>query len=112
MKKHPFTAGLLLAALTVSRPAQAADKPAEVEDLPQITITDPNRDLFRLALPSAVGDADLAAAATDVERRDLDLVGLFRSLNPESFPDSLIKEGLGSGGQVCEGGKALIEADW
>ena len=95
MKKHPFTAGLLLAALTVSRPAQAADKPAEVEDLPQITITDPNRDLFRLALPSAVGDADLAAAATDVERRDLDLVGLFRLLNPESFPDSLIKEGLG-----------------
>ena len=94
MKPSLFAAGPLLAVLTAA-PAQAADKAAEVEDLPQITITDPNRDLFRLALPNAVGDADLAAAATDIERRDLDLVGLFRMLNPESFPDSLIKEGLG-----------------
>ncbi len=93
MKKH-----LLIAALAVAftaSPARAADVTADTEDLPRIAITDPNRDLFRLALPGAVGDADLAAAATDIERRDLDLVGLFRVLNPESFPDSLIKEGLG-----------------
>ena len=96
MKMTLFTAGFLLAALAPTGPAPAADQAAaEVEDLPQITITDPNRDLFRLALPGAVGDADLAAAATDIERRDLDLVGLFRLLNPESFPDSLLKEGLG-----------------
>jgi len=95
MKTYPCICGLLFVALASSRPAQAADQPEETEVLPQITITDPNRDLFRLALPSAVGDAALAAAATDVERRDLDIVGLFRVLNPESFPESLVKEGLG-----------------
>ncbi len=94
MKSYPIATGILLATIAAPGPAQAADQ-AEVEDLPQITITDPNRDLFRLALPGAVGDGDLAAAATDIERRDLDLVGLFRVLNPESFPDSLVKEGLG-----------------
>jgi TolB protein len=94
MKTYPIATGILLATIAAPGPARAADQ-AEVEDLPQITITDPNRDLFRLALPGAVGDGDLAAAATDIERRDLDLVGLFRVLNPESFPDSLVKEGLG-----------------
>jgi TolB protein len=94
MKTHLLLAGLLLASPLASGLARAADQ-SEVEDLPQITITDPNRDLFRLALPSAAGDGDLAAAATDIERRDLDLVGLFRVLNPESFPDSLVKEGPG-----------------
>ena len=91
------TFGILftVAAATASaRPALAAD-PVEVEDLPQITISDPNRDLFRLGLPSAVGDGDLAAQAVEIERRDLDLVGLFRLLDPASFPESLIKEGLG-----------------
>jgi TolB protein len=94
MKTHRFTPWLLLAAVASWGSAQAAEQP-EAEDLPQITISDPNRDLFRLALPTAVGDADLANAATDIERRDLDLVGLFRVLDADSFPDSLIKEGLG-----------------
>lgn len=97
MKKFLFTFGFLAA--TIASPlamgtARAADS-TEVDDLPQITITDPNRDLFRLGLPSAIGDGDLAGSAVEVERRDLDIVGLFRVLNPESFPDSLVKEGLG-----------------
>ena len=95
MKKHLLTAGILLAIVGPNQHASAADQAAEVEDLPQITITDPNRDLFRLGLPSAIGDGDLAGTAVDVERRDLDMVGLFRVLDPASFPDSLIKEGLG-----------------
>jgi TolB protein len=95
MKKHLFTVGILLAATTSWNTAQAADQAAEVDDLPQITITDPNRDLFRLGLPNAIGDADLTSVAVDVERRDLDLIGLFRVLDPSSFPDSLVKEGLG-----------------
>jgi TolB protein len=94
MKQNLFAIGVLFATFAPAGAAQAADQP-EVEDLPQITITDPNRDLFRLALPTAVGDSDLANAASEIERRDLDLVGLFRVLNPESFPDSLVKEGLG-----------------
>jgi TolB protein len=95
MKSFPLTTGILLAIVAVPGLARAADQAAEVDDLPQITITDPNRDLFRLGLPSAMGDGDLTSVATDVERRDLDVVGLFRLLNPESFPDSLTKEGLG-----------------
>ena len=95
MKKHVLTAGILLAVVAAPGLAQAADQSAEVEDLPQITITDPNRDLFRLGLPSAIGDADLTGTAVEVERRDLDLVGLFRVLDPASFPASLVNEGLG-----------------
>jgi TolB protein len=96
MKTYLLTFGILFttAAIGNARPALAAET-AEVEDLPQITISDPNRDLFRLGLPNAVGDGDLAGTAVDVERRDLDLVGLFRVLDPASFPDSLAKEGMG-----------------
>jgi TolB protein len=95
MKTFPIATGILLATVAIAVPTQAADQAAEAEDLPQITITDPNRDLFRLGMPSAVGDADLTGTAVDVERRDLDLVGLFRVLDPASFPDSLVKEGMG-----------------
>ena len=93
-RRHVLAAGLLLAGIALGARAQAADKSADVDELPRIVITDPNRDLFRLGLPSAVGDADLAGQATEIERRDLDLVGLFNLLKPESFPDALNKEGL------------------
>jgi TolB protein len=95
MKRHLLTAGILLATVVVPGLARAADQAAEVDDLPQITISDPNRDLFRLGLPNAVGDGDLVGQAVETERRDLDLIGLFRILDPASFPDSLAKEGLG-----------------
>ena len=95
MKTFSLATGIVLAIVAVSGPLQAAEQAAEVDDLPQITITDPNRDLFRLGMPSAIGDADLTGTAVDVERRDLDLVGLFRVLDPASFPDSLVKEGMG-----------------
>jgi len=94
MKTYLFAAGLLLATVAPLGYVHAAAEP-EAEDLPQITISDPNRDLFRLGLPTAIGDPGLANQATEIERRDLDLVGIFRVLNPESFPDSLVKEGLG-----------------
>ena len=95
MKMHLLTAALMSQALLWTAPASAASQAAEIEDLPEITINDPNRDLFRIALPDAVGDADLVKTAVETERRDLDLVGLFRVLDPASFPDSLIREGLG-----------------
>jgi TolB protein len=95
MKTHLLAAGILLPSLLSTGPALAAGQAAEVEELPEITITDPNRDLFRIALPNAVGDGDLVATAADTERRDLDVSGFFRVLDPASFPDSLTKEGLG-----------------
>jgi TolB protein len=93
MKMYLPTAGLLLSTLFWTAPAIAAAEP-EVEDLPEITITDPNRDLFRIGLPDAIGDGDLVKTAVETERRDLDMVGLFRVLDPASFPESLLKEGL------------------
>jgi TolB protein len=84
----------LLAAPVLIALSSAAFAQAPVDDLPRIRITDPNRDLFRLGLPNAVGDADVAAQALEIERRDLDVVGLFNLLNPASFPPDLQKEGL------------------
>src|SRR5262245_41308779 len=72
---------------------QARAQPAE--DLPRIRITDPNRDLLRLALPTAIGDGDLVRQANEIQRRDLEITGLFRLLDPASFPQTLQTEGMG-----------------
>jgi TolB protein len=84
-----LASGLFLTLALTAAPA-LAQKPAD--DLPVIRITDPNRDLLRLAVPDAVGD--LGRDATGIERRDLDVVGLFRLLDPVSFPPALQQEGL------------------
>jgi TolB protein len=102
MTKHPCTRGGLVAAaliLTAALPAHAQapaeSNPGETDELPRIVISDPNRDLFRLALPNATGEKNLARSATDIEQRDLSITGLFRVLDPVSFPDTLQKEGMG-----------------
>lgn len=82
----------LLVAFACAFPALAEEPPAE--DLPRIRITDPGRDLLPLALPAASGDGDLARQATEIERRDLEIAGLFRLLDPVSFPPALTAEGL------------------
>jgi TolB protein len=87
--------GLVFTALLTTSLLASAQQPAPVDDLPRIRITDPNRDLLRLGLPNAVGDSDLAREATAIERRDAEVVGLFRVLDPASFPPALQQEGLG-----------------
>jgi TolB protein len=72
-----------------------AQTPAEGEELPRIRITDPNRALFRLALPSAVGDGTLAQEAIVIQRRGLEIFGLFNLLDPVSFTTDLQREGMG-----------------
>ena len=99
MTNCPLTRyGLVAAALVLSAAFPVHAQPAEsgeADELPRIVISDPNRDLFRLALPSAAGEKNLARSATDIEQRDLAITGLFRVLDPVSFPDTLQKEGLG-----------------
>jgi TolB protein len=76
--------------------AQApAAAPSPADEMPRIRISDPNRDLYRLALPDVSGDAALAKEALDIERRSFDVMGLFNVLNPSSFPPDLQREGLG-----------------
>jgi TolB protein len=82
--------GLVVAAAGTARAQQTP-----VDDLPRIRITDPVRDLLRLAAPNAVGDGDHARQAAEFERRDLEIVGLFKVLDPASFPPDLQNEGLG-----------------
>jgi TolB protein len=71
-----------------------AQAPPVAEELPRIRITDPNRDLFRLALPNPVGDAPLTQEALEIQRRGLEIFGLFNLLNPASFPPDLQREGM------------------
>jgi TolB protein len=65
------------------------------DDLPKIRITPAGGDLFRLALPRAIGEGDIAGSALDAETRDLDISGIFHLLDPQSFPADLQNEGLG-----------------
>jgi TolB protein len=105
-------AGVLLTLLTLIPLRALAQKGAGEADLPVIRITDPNRDLLRLAVPDAVGDRGREAVA--IERRDLDVVGLFRMLDPTSFPPQLQQEGLNFSaalwGQVGAQGVAKMRA--
>jgi TolB protein len=89
--------GLRLLGLAAEAPrsGNVAWAQPQADELPRIRITDPNRDLFRLGLPNVVGDADLAREALEIERRDLDIIGLFRLVDPASFPPDLQREGLG-----------------
>lgn len=102
MTKHPrircglVTAALILTAVPpLAAQAQTEPGPGDGDELPRIVISDPNRDLFRLALPNATGEKNLARSATEIEQRDLSITGLFRVLDPVSFPDTLQKEGMG-----------------
>ena len=121
MTRNLFS-GLIFTALALAPLAARAQKPAAEADLPVIRISDPNRDLLRLAVPNAVGDG--GGEATSIERRDFEVVGLFNLLDPTSFPPALQQEGLGFSsalwGQVGaqavaklkasrEGGNATVE---
>jgi TolB protein len=81
----------VLVVVAAAGPARAQQAP--VDDLPRIRITDPDRKLLRLGVPNAVGDAD-TRQATEVERRDFEIVGVFKLLDPASFPPDLQNEGL------------------
>jgi TolB protein len=104
MDMHPLkspvlvamASGLLFAAASpVHGQPPAGSGSAESDELPRIVISDPNRDLFRLALPNAAGESGLARSATEIEQRDLTISGIFRIIDPVAFPDTLQKEGLG-----------------
>lgn len=86
---------LLLVVVALWLPvASAAWAQAPVEELPRARISDPNRALFRLGVPSAVGDAAMAREATDLLRKDMAVSGLFNVLDPKSFPADLESEGM------------------
>jgi TolB protein len=93
MKKTITT--LLLVSIAALAAGSAGAQPQKAEELPTIRITDPNRDLFRLAVPNAVGDATLAREGYETLRRAFEIVGFFNVLDPRAFPADLQREGLG-----------------
>jgi TolB protein len=68
-------------------------------DVVRIKITDPTRDLIRIAVPAASGPG--AGPLGDVLANDLELSGFFRVLDKRSFLANLAAEGLG-----------IVPADW
>ncbi len=90
-----MTVSLALGAVGLSSEvAFAQPQPNPAEEMPRIRISDPNRDLYRLALPQVAGDPGMANEALETARRSLDVMGLFNLLNPSSFPPDLQREGL------------------
>lgn len=77
-----------------AQPAAAQGQGGDGDELPRIRITNPNQDLLRLAVPSGVGDAGLGREAAEIARRDFEIAGLFKVLDPASFPQALTAEGL------------------
>jgi TolB protein len=99
-KYPPARYGLVAATLFLTAALPVHAQPAEgsqsdSDELPRIVISDPNRDLFRLALPDAIGERNLSRSATEIEQRDLTISGVFRVLDPVSFPATLQREGIG-----------------
>jgi len=86
-------AALAIAVLAATSTA-AGQAPTGDEDLPTIRLSGAGVELLKLAVPRAEGD-DGARAATDVLSKDMDVVGFFQVLDPASFPQQLVAEGLG-----------------
>lgn len=100
---------LLLGALAFAPAAARAQ--ATGEALPRIRITDPNRDLLRLAIAPGVGDQAILRTASEVATRNFEIAGLFRVLDPTSFPADLRGEGVNFSGALWSqvGAQAVVK---
>ncbi len=88
---------LALALLPASRGASQSAGPAD-QPLPTrvvIDVDNPEKDLYRIAIPTLLGGGALPALAAEVLRNDLRLVSLFNVLDSRSFLANLEQEGLG-----------------
>lgn len=77
--------------------SQAVAKPGD-PPLPTRIVIDvnaPERDLYRIALPTLRGGGALGEQGAEIVRNDLKLVSLFNVLNPRSFIANLEQEGIG-----------------
>jgi TolB protein len=71
----------------------ASDQPLPTRIV--IDVSAPERDLYRIAIPSIRGGSALGESGAEIIRNDLRLVSLFNVLNPRSFIANLEQEGLG-----------------
>ena len=88
-----FAAAPLVAALLAAAPAHAQTRGGD-EDLPRYEIQPSGVEMLKIAVPRAEGDSDSARSAVETMSKDMDVTGLFRVLDPASFPAQLQGEGL------------------
>jgi len=93
MMRRRFCATVVAGCLTLAGAARA-QAPSGDEDLPAIRISGAGAELLRLAVPRAEGDGESARTATDTMSKDADVSGFFQVLDPGSFPQQLVGEGL------------------
>lgn len=86
---------LLLAAYAVS-PTKAEVVP-RADDVIRFRITNPGQALYKVAVPTLLGDGGSAAVIQEVIASDLSMAGFFKVLDPKSFVADLAKEDLGIG---------------
>ena len=93
MMRRRFCATVVAGCLTLAGAARA-QAPNGDDDLPAIRISGAGAELLRLAVPRAEGDGESARTATDTMAKDADVSGFFQVLDPGSFPQQLVGEGL------------------
>jgi TolB protein len=104
MRRYAPLAATLVAltvVTTVALPGARGQGDDALPDIVRIKVTDPTRDLIRVAVPKAGGSGAEAALVTTVLSKDLELSGYFRLLDPKSFLANLTAEGVG-----------IVPADW
>ena len=95
-------------ALVAGLPSARGQGSDELPDVMRIKVTDPTRELLRVAVPPAVGTGADATAAADVLGHDLELSGFFRLLDRKSFLANLAAEGIG----IVPGDWMNVGAQW
>jgi TolB protein len=102
------TLAAIAVALVAGLPAARGQGSDELPDVMRIKVTDPTRDLLRVAVTPALGTGADATAAADVLGNDLELSGFFRLLDRKSFLANLASEGLG----IVPGDWMNVGAQW
>src|SRR5262245_45666980 len=85
MRRILILAALALPVITL---AQGSDDPVRFK------IQAGGRDLYKMALPLAMGDRGIAQTAQDVLGNDLALSGFFKVVDPKAYLANLAAEGL------------------
>ncbi len=88
---------LLLAAYAVTPSKAGNERTPLADDVVRFRITNPGQALYKVAVPTLIGDAQSSAVMQEVITGDLSLSGFFKVLDPRSFVADLAKEELGIG---------------
>lgn len=94
MMRRRFCATVVAGGLALACASARAQTPGADDDLPAIRISGAGAELLRLAVPRAEGDGDAGRTASETMSKDADVSGLFQVLDPASFPQQLVSEGL------------------